>query len=305
MQSLKRAIKYLITDRLQFCDSFVKNVLSFLPDRLYLSLRFRCQMGTWINWKNPTTFSEKLQWLKVYNRRPEYTKMVDKYAVKQYVADLIGKEYIIPTLGVWDSPELIDWEALPNQFVLKTTNGGGGNGVVICQDKSSLDKTAAANKMKTSLKSNIYKTLREWPYKNVTKRIIAEELLVPSDGDLKDYKVLCFNGKAKLIEYHSGRFSDNHTQDIYDQEWNLTDITQSEYGEISHNMVDKPEFLNEMLDLSEKLAAGIPHVRVDWYNCENRLYFGEITFFDGSGLVKFDKIEHELMLGSWIDCGKV
>ena len=175
MPSINRGINYLLHNRAQFCDSIVKNFLGFLPDKLYLSLRYRCQMGHWINWKNPKTFTEKLQWLKVYDYKPEYTKMVDKLAAKDYVASRIGEEYIIPTLGVWDRVEDIDWDSLPDQFVLKTTHGGGGGGVVVCSDKTHFDKAKAIKKLQTSMHSNAGKTYRERPYLNVPRKIIAEK----------------------------------------------------------------------------------------------------------------------------------
>ena len=161
MVSIKRGVNYLLRNRMQFCDSIVKNFFSWLPDKVYLSLRYRCQMGRWINWRNPKKYQEKLQWLKVYNRQKRCTEMVDKVAVKDYVARIIGEKYIIPTLGVWDSFNEIDFEKLPNQFVLKTNNGGGSMGVVVCTNKSVLDKESAKKQLELSLKGSIYKSYRE------------------------------------------------------------------------------------------------------------------------------------------------
>lgn len=271
------------------------------PDALYLKMLFKLRMGEKLDLKNPKSFNQKLQWLKLYNHNPAYTQMVDKYAVKEYVANKLGKQYIIPTIGVWNTPEQIEWNKLPEQFVLKTTHGGGGGGVAICKNINSFDKTKALQTLSVSMKSDIYKNLREWPYKGVKKQIIAEELLVPEDGDLKDYKVLCFNGKPKLIEFHSGRFTDSHTQDFYDTDWRKMPITQNGYGETSPTIAPKPELLEKMLELCEILAVGMPHVRIDWYYCNGKLYFGEITFFDGSGFEKFDNYNDDLLLGSWID----
>ncbi len=271
------------------------------PDAFYLKMLFKLRMGEKLDLKNPKSFNQKLQWLKLYNHNPAYTKMVDKYAVKEYVASKLGEQYIIPTIGVWETPEQIEWNKLPKQFVLKTTHGGGGGGVAICKNINSFDKNKALQTLSVSMKSDIYKNLREWPYKGVKKQIIAEELLVPEDGDLKDYKVLCFNGKPKLIEFHSGRFTDSHTQDFYDTDWHKMPITQNGYGETSPTIAPKPELLEKMLGLCEILAAGMPHVRIDWYYCNGKLYFGEITFFDGSGFEKFDNYNDDLLLGSWID----
>lgn len=173
-----------------------KKILVFLlnksarlfKDETFLKIKFRLEMGQKLDLNNPKTFNEKLQWLKLYNRKPEYTTMVDKYAVKYYVANIIGKEHIIPTLGVWNSVDEIDWSALPNQFVLKTTHGGGGGGVVICKNKAMLDKEKAKKRLQKSLDGDIYLNYREWPYKDVPKRIIAEQFMSNNGKDLEDRK---------------------------------------------------------------------------------------------------------------------
>jgi hypothetical protein len=223
--------------------------------------------------------------------------MVDKFAVKDYVAKLIGDKYIIPTIGLWEKPEDIDWHELPNQFVLKTTHGGGSSGVVICRNKDQFNKQKAINQLNDSMKIDLYNVWREWPYKNVPKRVIAEKYIEEfGKKALNDYKIMCFDGKVKLIELHSGRFTDKHTQDFYDREWNLTKITQGSYGAYNTEPCPKPALLDEMIHLSEILAEGIPHVRVDWYIVNDHLYFGELTFFDGSGFVPWDRYEDDLLL---------
>lgn len=298
MISLKRGFNYLTHNQSQFWDSIVKNFLYWLPDRLYLSFRFRCLMGYWIDWKNPKTFTEKLQWLKLYNRQPEYTQMVDKYEVKKLVADCIGDEYVIPTLGVWDSPEAIDWDLLPNQFVLKTTHGGGGGGVVICRDKSSFDKVAAVKKLKASMKSDIYKSLREWPYKNVKKRIIAEQYIhpvtsvVPSNY-LADYKFFCFDGEPHFL-YVSD--STAHKLIFLKPDWTPADFGRDDYGELD-DYPPKPDNLEELLSIVRKLAESKPHVRVDLYVVDHHTYFGEMTFFTGSGFIPFNPQEADGQIG--------
>ena len=191
-----------------------------LPDKLYLGLLLKTRCGYWPNWSAPKTYNEKLQWLKLYNRRPEYSKMVDKFAVKEYVASLIDKKYIIPTLGVWDKPEEIDWDSLPSSFVLKTTHGGGNTGVVICRNKESLDKQEAITKLRSSLKQDLYKTVREWPYKNVPRRIIAEQFIEGENGDLPDYKFFCFDGVVKALFVGSERGSGDVKFDYYDDDFN-------------------------------------------------------------------------------------
>lgn len=258
-------------------------------------------MGKELDLNNPETFNEKLQWLKIHNRNPLYTTMVDKYAVKKYVADKIGEKYIIPTLGVWDNVEDIAFNKLPKQFVLKCTHDSGG--IVICKDKSVLDFNEAKKKLKKSLETNFFLKWREWPYKNVKRRIIAEEFLEDANAnELVDYKVLCFNGEPKIVEVHKGRFNGQHTTDNYDIFWNKTDIEQYDLPK-SDEIMPKPAFLEEMLRLSKLLSKDLVHVRVDWYFANNRLYFGELTFFDGSGFNLFCGDADEL-LGSWIKLPK-
>lgn len=272
-----------------------------LSDELYLSIKFRLKNGYKLNWKDPKTYNEKLQYLKLYNRRPEYTIMVDKVGVKEYVAKLIGKEYVIPNYQVWDAVEDITLDNLPNTFVMKTSHGGGGCGVYICKDKNQANIQEIRKYFKMAMKQDTYKYNKEWPYKNVTRRILVEKLLVePGEPSPRDYKVMCFNGEPKLVEFHVGRFSDDHRQDFYDCDWNLTKITQGSYGKVSDHTEPRPKNLEEMLRLSAVLSQGITHCRVDWYDVDGKLYFGEITFFDGSGLEPWDRMEDDLMMGSWI-----
>lgn len=269
-----------------------------LDDEIYLKQKFFARMGKELNISTPQTFNEKLQWLKLYNRKPEYIMMVDKYAVRKYIADTIGKEYLIPLLGVWDNPNDIDFDALPNQFVLKC-NHNSGLGMCICRDKSKLDIEKVKSDLRKGLQQDYYLIGREWPYKDVSRKIICEKYMSDKGKEeLSDYKVLCFDGEPKLIEIHHGRFNGMHTQDIYDSTWCKTDIEQPGLP-ITKEVLSKPVFLDEMLNLSRKLSQGICHVRIDWYYTNNRLYFGEITFFDGSGFDPFLGNADEL-LGSWI-----
>lgn len=269
--------RFIILDRL---GSYKKR-----SDKEYLKKKFMILMNRDLNLVNPKTFNEKLQWLKLYDRKPEYTTMVDKYAVKKYVADIIGEEYIIPTLGVWNHFDEIDFDKLPNQFVLKCTHDSGG--IVICTDKSNLDLKVAKKKIEKCLRRNYYWSSREWPYKDVKPRIIAEKFLSEEGNeDLADYKVLCFHGEPKIIEVHMGRFNGNHTADNYDTFWNKTDIEQLDLPK-TNDVMPKPAFLDEMLRLSRLLSKDLIHIRVDWYFTNNRLYFGELTFYDGSGYNQF------------------
>lgn len=270
------------------------------PDKLFLELKYRLVMGQKLDLKNPKTFNEKLQWLKLYNRKPEYTMMVDKYAVKEYVANKIGKEYIIPTLGIWKRIEDIDWDSLPNQFVLKTTHGGGGGGVVICKDKNTFDRNEAKLKLRKSLESDIYLNFREWPYKDVQKRIIAEQYMCDESGiELKDYKFFCFNGNVRCFKVDFNRFI-NHKANYYDREAKLLSFGEAccppDYGKV----FDKPKNFELMLSLAEHLSENIPFVRIDFYNSNGQIYFGEITFFPAAGMGKFEPMEWDYKLGEYI-----
>ena len=303
MPSIKRGLNYLLHNRMEFCDSFVKNFLGFLPDKIYLSLRYRCKMGRWINWKDPKTFTEKLQWLKVNDYKPEYTKMVDKLAAKDYVAQRIGEQYIIPTLGVWNCVEDIDWDSLPNQFVLKTTHGGGGCGVVVCSDKTHFDETKAIKKLQASMHSSAGKTYREKPYLNVPRKIIAEKFMAESNvventkpSDLQDYKFFCFNGEPKFL-YISD--SPNHKLAFLNTDWTKAEFGRSDYVPLT-DIPPKPDNLDEMLEVARKLSEGKAHVRVDLYNVDSHIYFGELTFYTGAGFIPFEPKEYDKVLGEML-----
>ncbi len=254
-----------------------------LPDRLYLEWRFRLEMGIPLNLDDPKSYSDKLQWLKLYNRRPEYTRMVDKYEVKQYVSDLIGEEYVIPTLGVWDSPEDIDFDSLPDRFVLKTTHGGGGTGVVICKDKSVFDRRSAIRKLKASLRKDTYTLYKEWPYKDVKKRVIAEQYIEDENGELNDYKFSCFDGTADCVMLCLDRFSGDTKFYFFDNEWNLMRLNKRGKAAPEGFTLPKPEKMDEMFKMASRLSEGLPFARVDLYNVKGRIYFGEITFYPASG----------------------
>lgn len=307
MPSIKRAINYLLHNRTQFIDSSIKNLGFLIPDKLYLSLRYRCLMGSWINWNNPKTFTEKLQWLKLYNRKPEYTTMVDKYAVKEYVANIIGEEYIIPTLGIWDKPEDIECDSLPNQFVLKTTHGGGGGGVVICKDKDTFDKTTAIAKLKESMASDIYSGLREWPYKDVPKRIIAEKFMAPEkspdsvlkSSELLDFKFFCFNGKVRFFKVDFGRFVEHHAN-YYSPEGELLEFGEQGLEPDPNYPIELPDNLKEMISLAEKLSANEPFLRVDLFNVNGRIFFGELTFYPASGMIPWTTEEADKEIGKYL-----
>lgn len=267
-------------------------------DRKYLELMFPLRVGYKLNMDNPQTYNEKLQWLKLYDRRSEYTQMVDKVEAKKYVANIIGEEHIIPTLAVYDRIDDIDFDALPNQFVLKCTHDSGG--IVVCRDKSKLDKKAALAKLKRGLSRNYYFQNREWPYKNVKPRIIAERYMEDESGELKDYKIFCFNGEPKAMFIASDRFDKSQETkfDFFDMDFNHLPFTNGHPN--ATKPVVQPKGFEEMKALAKKLSTGIPHARIDFYDIKGKIYFGEITFFHWSGMKPFEPIEWDYTFGSWI-----
>lgn len=295
MRQIKKFFTYLFYYPERILLFIWDSIAPIIPDQLFLAVRYRLVMGYWMDFKHPIKYTEKLQWLKLHDRRQEYTQMVDKYAVKNYVSKIIGEKYIIPTIGVWHTPEQIDWEHLPNQFVLKTTHGGGSCGVVIVNDKEKTDKYAIIKMLNQALKQDIYSFLREWPYKNIQKRIIAEQYLA---DNLNDYKFYCFNGEPKLLLVASNRRS-THNFDYFDINFNHLDIT-SRCGKQSDKTIEKPINFELMKDIASQLSRGIPHVRVDMYNYEGQIYFGELTFYDSSGFDDLQSEEWNLRLGEWI-----
>ena len=272
----------------------------FIPDKLYIKVVYRYKMGRWIDWDNPETFNDKLQWMKLYNRRPEYTMMVDKYAVKEYVKNKIGEQYVVPNLFVWDRPEDIDFDMLPDKFVIKTTHDGGSRGCVICKDKQKLNRKETLRRLKKSMKNNLFYKYREWPYKNVKKRIIAEKFLENEDfSTLNDYKLYCFNGLVKCVCISNNRFLGDTEFDYFDDNFNRLPFSQG--GPNSKKEIKKPQTFDEMKVIAEKLSSGIPHVRVDLYEVKGHVYFGELTFFDSSGFKEFIPEEWDYKLGSWLE----
>ena len=271
------------------------------PDKLFLKLKFRLMMGEKLDLNNPKTFNQKLQWLKLYNRKPEYTTMVDKYAVKEYVANIIGVEHIIPTLGVWNSTDEIDWNALPDQFVLKTTHGGGGGGIVICKDKATFDKDRAKEILNKSFRGDIYKIFKEWPYKNVPKRIIAEKFMTNNGKELEDYKIHCFNGEPQFILVCSNRYGNGAMiDDFYSPNWELMEVRRPGHPQ-SEKASKAPEQLEQMLELSRILSKDIPFLRTDFYIIDDNIYFGELTFFPASGMSKFEPKEWDNTFGELLN----
>ncbi len=274
-----------------------KKFFWFLNDKTYIKLLYKLEMGKKLDLNNPKTFNEKIQWLKLYDRKNIYTTMVDKYLVKDYVTNIIGNKYIIPTLGVYDEFDDIDFSKLPNQFVIKSNNDSGG--IVICKDKKNLDLIKTKKIINDSLHKNYYYNCREWPYKNIKPKIIIEEYLYDKKGeDLKDYKIQCFNGIPKYIQVDFDRFTDHH-RNIYDSNWNYVDL-EIKYPTNKEKIIEKPKKLEEMLDIAKKLSKNIPYVRIDLYFVNNQIYFGEITFYHGGGYEHFTPSSDDLKWGNLI-----
>lgn len=267
-----------------------------MPDKMYLGVLYSYVLKKKINWDNPKRYNEKLQCLKLYDHNDVYHLMADKYRVKEYISEKIGSEYVIPLLGVWDKPKDIDFDKLPNSFVLKCNHDGG---VIIVKDKSTLDIPSVIKKLNIRIRRDYFYKGREWVYKGIKPCVIAEEYFEDATGELSDYKVMCFDGAARIIEVHKGRFKD-HTQDFYDADWNKLSVYQGDIKP-SDVSVPKPEFFYEMIRLSEKLSTGIPHVRVDWYDYNGKLFFGEFTFYDSAGFDDFIPDEWNEKIGSWIN----
>lgn len=274
-----------------------KGIFNCLPDEPFLYLMYWARLGKCLHLKKPQTFNEKLQWLKLNNRRPEYSAMVDKAEAKNHIASVIGDGYTIPTLGIWEKFEDIDFSVLPDQFVLKTTHDSGG--FVICRDKSALDFASVEKKFKRSLKNNYYYHGREWPYKNVRPRIIAEAFIEDTADDaLTDYKFYCFNGVPKIM-YISKDHGKEPRTDFFDMEFNHLPIRILDpHAEVTPQ---KPEQFDRMKTFAERLSADIPFLRVDFYEVNGKLYVGELTFFDGSGFDLIEPEEWDKKMGTWIE----
>ena len=255
---------------------------NFMSDEKYIRWRYSLTFNKKLNLENPKTFNEKLQWLKLYNYNEKQTEMVDKYLAKKYVAKIIGKEYIIPTLGVYDTFDEIDFDKLPNSFVMKCTHDSGG--LVIVKDKKTMNMAKAKKKINKSLKKNYYYLGREMPYKYVKPRIIIEKFMNNSNGELNDYKFFCFNGKIGYFLICSNR-STSVKFTFFDPNGKFLNVTQC--GANNDPKVKMPEKLNEMKKLAEKLSQNMIHLRVDFYEINGKVYFGELTFFDSSGFGEF------------------
>ena len=276
----------------------ILNLFSWIPDKTMVKIQYRIKLGRKLNLKNPKRFTEKLQWYKLYYRNPLMNKCVDKYEVRDYVKSK-GLENILNELyGVYNKPEEINFDKLPNQFVVKTTSGSGGQNVFVCENKKELNKEELINKLNYWLKLNPKKSFgREWAYENTTNRIIIENHLEGNDEGLSginDFKFFCYNGKVKYIVFDGDRYI-KHKRNFYDKDWNYIDI-QTDCDQLG-NIIEKPKILEKMKKTAEKLSKDFPYVRVDLYCINKKIYFGEMTFYPWTGYVQYTPDEFDYELG--------
>ena len=282
---------------------FLLSKLHWISDEQYLKIKYRLSMGEKLNLEDPQTYNEKLQWLKLHYRNPRYTELVDKYTVKAYVSSTIGAEYVIPTLGVWSSVEEIDFDQLPDRYVLKCTHDSGS--VVICRDKHSFDINAAKQRVRKKLKKNMYWWGREWQYKNITPRIIAEEYMEDATTrELRDYKFFCFDGVVRVLFVATDRMVPNTEVkfDFFDPDYHHIDMRQGHPN--AKSIPEKPLNFELMKELAARLSIGFPHVRVDFYEVNGKVYFGEMTFTNMNGVIPFSPKKWDSVFGEWIKLPK-
>ena len=296
---IKKIFRFILNSDFRFAVLAEHGFFKKMDDEKYINKMYKAKFNKFPNLKEPKNYTEKLQWLKLYDHNPLYTSLVDKYEVKNYVKERIGEKYIIPTLGVWNKFEDIDFNILPNQFVLKTTHDSGG--VVICQNKDTFDYMQAKNKIEKSLKNSFYSIYREWPYKDVQPRIIAEKYM--KDGktqELRDYKFFCFDGNVKALFIASDRQNINEETkfDFFDENFNhLPFVNGHPNADVTP---EKPSRFDEMKEVAQKLSNGFCHVRVDLYEVDGSIYFGEMTFYHWSGFVPFIPSEWDEVFGNWL-----
>ena len=299
MGMLRKILKYLLNKKYRFKINVRLGLYNRMDDARFLCLCYRKLMDKELSLDAPVTFNEKLQWLKLHDHNPLYIRLVDKYISKRVIAEKIGSEYIIPTIGIWNRFDDIDFSKLPNQFVIKCTHDSGG--IVICKNKAAFNIQNARNKINKSLNKNYFWVGREWPYKNIRPRIIIEKYMEDSQTkELRDYKFYCFDGKVRMFMIASNRFSKEQTYfDYFDEKKDR--IIGLQWGNPNSPMeVDIPNKIDEMICIAERLSEGIPHVRIDLYLANNQIYFGEMTFYDGSGLESFEPEKWDYTVGSWL-----
>lgn len=278
----------------------IRKLVFVLPPRIYLKLLFYCSLGYKLNLKNPKSFNEKLQWLKLHRHVDNDTLLVDKFEVKKILKEIFGDDYVIPTYGIYEKFDDIDFDSLPEKFVMKTTHQSGG--VIVCTDKNQLDVASARKIITGKLHKNLYYWGLEWPYKNVTPRIIIEKY-IGNGQDVKDYKLMCFNGVVKCSFVCSERNSEGGLKvDFYDTAWHLMPFTRHYPNSSVHT--PKPINYDLMVRVAERISQGMPFLRVDFFEVDGKMYIGELTFYPGCGFEEFVPVEWDFILGSWIDLNR-
>ena len=294
-------LKYYLSSPANMFDFFAsRNMLNWMPDEAFLKRKFKLVMGHELDLDSPKTFNEKLQWLKLYDRKPLYTKLVDKFEVRKYIAEKIGEEYLIPLVGgPWNSPDEIDFDALPDRFVLKCTHDSGG--VIICKDKSKLDIPAAKAKLNKRLKRNYYWVNREWPYKDVPHRIIAEKYMEDESGELRDFKVFCFNGVPHSVMVCTDRATGDTKYYFFDKNWKMERCNLIGLNAPPDFDIPRPKKLDDIFEVARVLSSGLSFARIDLYTINEKVYFGEITFFSEAGFDLDLLPETDALFGSMLD----
>ena len=300
---LRAGFRYVFSPDYRFLIDCGRGKYDDLPDEEFLMRKYKAVMGRPLSLDKPRTFSEKLQWLKLHNRKPEYTVMVDKYLVREHIAKTVGEEYLIPLLGVWSDPDEIDFDALPDRFVLKC-NHNSGLGMYICRDKSKMDTERVREELRRGLRQDYYLTGREWPYRDVPRRITAEAFLEDDECDeLRDYKFFCFDGEPMFCQVISDRSTDER-MDFFDMAWERAPFSRTVAEGVPYPTADRPipvpKTFETMKEAAATLSRGVPFLRVDFYEVNGRMYFGELTFFPASGFCPFTPDEWNDRLGDKI-----
>lgn len=297
-EKIKKIIQYINDPSYRFLKKADFGRFDKVDDKEFLCMKYEILMGRKLDIESPKTFNEKLQWLKLYDHNECYSTLVDKYEVKKYISSILGEKMVIPTIGVWNSFDEIDFNELPKQFVLKCTHDSGS--VVICKDKDSIDIKKVKNKIESCLRKNYYMQGREWPYKNVTPRILAEKYMTEFDGDIKDYKFFCFSGKVKFFKIDFDRFT-CHRANYYDIEGNILPFFESSLPADFNKKMDIPGNLNDMIRYAEVISKNTPFMRVDFYSIEDRVFFGEVTLYPASGFGEIYPAEWDKKIGELIE----
>lgn len=297
VSKIKTALSLTGTPQKLLLPAGSNGLLNYIPDKVYLKAVFRAETGYRLNLNHPQTYNEKLQWIKLYDRKPEYVMYADKYKVREYIAKTIGDQYLIPLIGMYKKTEEIPWAELPNRFVLKCNHASGTN--IICTNKQCLDISSTEKQLRAWLRKNAFWGAREWCYKDIEPCIICEEFIETQDGNTPDdYKFMCFNGVPRLIQVHHDRYGD-HTLDYYTPDWEKAELKRVD-ANTSEMSIDKPEKLEEMLSIARVLSKNMYYARIDLYNVSGKIYFGEITLYPTGGLSTFTRYEDDLLLGSYI-----